>query len=85
MSTEKQGKTFTGIVISDKMDKSITVKVERREPHPIYQKVVTKTTKLHAHDPEGKAKVGDKVLILESKPISKTKSFVLVQILEKAS
>ena len=85
MSSKLNGKTFTGVVVSDKTDKTIVVKVTRREAHPIYKKVITKTTKFHAHDPKNEANIGDTVLIQETKPVSKTKSSILVQILERAS
>ena len=65
------------------MTKSITVAVERKVKHPIYGKFVKKTTKFHAHDEKNEAKVGDVVLITETRPLSKTKSWRLVQVLEK--
>lgn len=73
-----------GRVVSDKMQKSITVLVERRVKHPLYGKYVRKSTKLHAHDELNECGVGDVVVIEEHKPISKTKGWKLVSVLEKA-
>jgi small subunit ribosomal protein S17 len=77
-------KTKTGVVSSDKMDKTITVAVERKVKHPIYGKFVKKTTKFHAHDDNNEAKPGDVVKIMETRPLSKTKRWRLVEIIEKA-
>lgn len=73
-----------GRVVSDKMNKSITVAVDRQVKHPIYGKFITKTTKYMAHDENNEAKVGDRVQIMETRPLSKHKNWRLVQILEKA-
>jgi small subunit ribosomal protein S17 len=78
-------RTVTGRVISDKMDKSITVLVERKVAHPIYGKYVKRSTKLHAHDEQNECNIGDTVSIEECRPISKSKSWLLVKVLEKAS
>ena len=83
-NTEKLTRTQTGRVVSDKMDKSITVLVERRVAHPLYQKYVSKSTKLAAHDENNDCKQGDVVVIEECRPISKNKSWRLVKIVEKA-
>ena len=77
-------KTKTGVVTSNKMDKTITVAVERKVKHPIYGKFVKKTTKFHAHDEKGEYKVGDTIEITESRPISKTKNWVATRLVEKA-
>ena len=77
-------KTKTGVVSSDKMDKTITVAVERKVKHPIYGKFVKKTTKFHAHDDNNEAKPGDVVKIMETRPLSKTKRWRLIEIIEKA-
>ena len=77
-------KTRTGVVVSDKMDKTIVVAAKFMEMHPIYGKFVQKTKKYHAHDENSEAKVGDTVLIMETRPLSKTKRWRLVQIVEKA-
>ncbi len=77
-------KTRTGVVSSNKMDKTITVVIERRVKHPIYGKFVKKTTKFHAHDEKNECTVGDLVKIMESRPLSKTKRWRLVEIVEKA-
>ena len=84
MVERKIRKTKTGIVSSDKMNKTITVAVERKVKHPIYGKFVKKTTKFHAHDEKSEAKPGDVVKIAETRPMSKTKRWRLVEILEKA-
>lgn len=81
----KESRTVTGRVISDKMDKSITVLVERKVPHPIYGKYVKRSTKLHAHDENNECQMGDLVQIAETRPVSKTKSWTLVKVLERAS
>lgn len=85
MSTaEKLQRTLTGVVASDKMDKSITVKVERRVKHPIYGKFITRSTKLHVHDEKNECGIGDTVVIEQCRPLSKTKAWRLVKVLEKA-
>lgn len=77
-------KTRIGIVVSNKMDKTITVAIERRVPHPIYKKYFKKTTKLMAHDEKKECGLGDKVKIMETRPLSKNKRWRLVEIVEKA-
>jgi len=77
-------KTRIGVVKSNKMDKSITVTVERRVKHPIYGKFVKKTSSFHAHDEKNECTVGDVVKIMESRPLSKTKRWRLVEVVEKA-
>lgn len=77
-------KTKTGVVRSDKMEKTVTVAVERKVKHPIYGKFVKKTTKFHAHDEKNEAKPGDVVKIMETRPLSKTKRWRLVEIIERA-
>jgi len=77
-------RTQQGRVVSDKMDKSIVVAIERMVKHPIYGKYVKRTTKLHAHDENNECGLGDKVEIAECRPLSKTKSWTLVKVLEKA-
>lgn len=81
---EKKAKTVTGKVVSDKMEKSIIVMIERNVAHPLYGKYVRRSTKLHAHDEKNTARMGDTVTIQETRPISKTKSWNLVEIVEKA-
>jgi small subunit ribosomal protein S17 len=73
-----------GVVSSNKMDKSITVTVKYKEKHPIYQKFVNKTKKYHAHDEKNECNVGDTVRIMETRPLSKTKRWRLVEIIERA-
>lgn len=85
MSLEKanakvsKGRTEQGVVVSNKMDKTIVVRVERRVKHPLYGKIMTRSNKLHAHDPENQCKEGDAVIIQESRPFSKTKNWLLVE------
>ena len=76
-------KTRIGVVTSNKMTKTITVAVERKVKHPIYGKFVKKTTKFHAHDEKDEASIGDIVRIMETRPLSKTKRWRLVEIVEK--
>jgi small subunit ribosomal protein S17 len=87
MSEQKQQneRTVMGRVISDKMNKTITVLVERRVKHPVYGKFVRKSTKLHAHDENNECKEGDIVTIAECRPISKSKAWRLVEVVEKAT
>lgn len=87
MNAETESKvkrTVTGRVSSNKMDKSITVVIERLEPHPIYGKYVRRTTKLHAHDENNECREGDLVMIEQCRPLSKTKSWKLVRVLEQS-
>jgi small subunit ribosomal protein S17 len=77
-------KTRVGVVTSDKMDKTITVSVERRLRHPIYGKFVKKTKKFHAHDEHNQCGVGDTVKIMETRPLSRLKRWRLVEVVEKA-
>jgi len=77
-------KTRIGVVSSNKMTKTITVAVERKVKHPIYGKFVKKTTRFHAHDEKNECAIGDVVKIMESRPLSKTKRWRLVEVVEKA-
>ena len=77
-------KTRIGTVVSDKMDKTITVAIERKVPHPIYKKYFKKTTKLMVHDEKSESGIGDKVKIMETRPLSKNKRWRLVEVVEKA-
>ena len=77
-------KVREGVVVSDKMDKTITVAIEQRVKHALYGKVMTKTLKLKAHDEENSAGMGDRVRIMETRPLSATKRWRVVEILEKA-
>jgi small subunit ribosomal protein S17 len=84
-ATERNArKTRTGIVVSDKMQKTVVVAIERRVPHPIYGKMITRTKRLKAHDEENSAKVGDTVRIVETRPLSKDKRWRLVEIVDRA-
>lgn len=82
---EKKARTVTGRVVSDKMDKTITVLVERRVRHPMYGKYITKSSKLHAHDEKNECHIGDVVTVFESRPLSKTKTWSLLRVEEKAA
>jgi small subunit ribosomal protein S17 len=77
-------KTRVGLVVSDKMQKTVVVAVDRRVPHPVYGKMVTRTTRLKAHDEENAAKTGDTVRIMETRPLSKDKRWRVVEIVERA-
>jgi len=83
-AVHKNTRTLTGRVVSDKMDKTVTVLVERQVMHPTIGKVVSRTKKYHAHDEANDAKVGDKVVIAECKPISKTKAWKVAKVAERA-
>ena len=84
METRILRKERTGVVTSNKMDKSITVAIKWKEKHPIYGKFVNKTKKYHAHDENNECNIGDTVKIMETRPLSKTKRWRLVQIIERA-
>ncbi len=84
MAERNLRKTRTGVVSSNKMTKTITVAVERKVKHPIYGKFVKKTTKFHAHDEKNECTIGDVVKIMETRPLSKTKRWRLIEIIEKA-
>ena len=79
-----QRKTFVGVVESNKMDKTITVRVDRLVKHKVYSKYIKRTTKLHAHDPENVCGIGDKVRIAATRPLSKMKRWRLVEVVAKA-
>lgn len=78
-------RTLQGKVVSDKMDKTITVMIERRVKHPIYGKFVKRSTKLHAHDEQNECKIGDTVSVRECRPLSKSKTWMLVSVDERAT
>ena len=82
--TRNLRKTRIGIITSDKMVKTITVAVERRVKHPLYGKFMKKTKKYHAHDEENTARIGDRVRIMETRPLSKSKRWRLVEVIERA-
>lgn len=84
MNEIKNTRTLTGRVVSEKMDKTVTVLVERRVTHPVYGKVVTRSKKYHAHDEKNEFHEGDVVLIEECRPISKTKAWRVSKLVEKA-
>ena len=84
MSETKNKRTLIGRVVSDKMDKTVTVLVERRVKHPMYDKIIVRSKKYHAHNEDNQAKAGDLVEIQEARPVSKTKSWAVIKLLEKA-
>ena len=84
METRSLRKERTGVVVSNKMEKSIVVAIKWKEKHPIYGKFVNKTKKYHAHDEKNECNIGDTVKIMETRPLSKTKRWRLVQIIERA-
>ena len=84
METRSLRKERVGVVFSNKMEKSITVAVKWKEKHPIYGKFVNKTKKFHAHDENNDCNIGDTVRIMETRPLSKTKRWRLIEILERA-
>ena len=85
MSQESNIRTIVGRVVSNKMDKTITVLVERRVKHPVYGKYLTRSSKLHAHDEENRCQIGDEVAIRETRPISKSKTWTLVEVVKQGS
>jgi small subunit ribosomal protein S17 len=82
--TRNRRKTRTGLVVSDKMQKTVVVAIERRVPHPQYGKMVTHTKRVKAHDEENSAKLGDTVRIMETRPLSKDKRWRVVEIVDRA-
>ncbi|HTP96345.1 MAG TPA: 30S ribosomal protein S17 [Burkholderiales bacterium] len=82
--TTSTKRTLTGRVVSDKMDKTVTVLVERRVKHPLYGKIITRSRKYHAHDEKNEFKPGDTVVIEECRPMAKTKSWRVARLIEKA-
>lgn len=82
--TRNSRKTRIGVVVSDKMDKTVVVSIERRVQHPVYGKMVRRTKRLKAHDENNDAKNGDTVRIMETRPLSKSKRWRLVEIMERA-
>ena len=85
MSEEKKLRTVNGVVLSDKMDKTATVLIERKVKHPLYGKYIKRSTKLHIHDENNDCAIGDTVTITECRPMSKTKSWALVEVVNKAN
>ncbi len=84
MSAEKRTRTVTGRVVSNKMDKTITVLIERRVRHPVYGKYLTRSSRVHAHDAENQCSIGDLVTVAETRPLSKSKTWSLVEVVEAA-
>ena len=83
-AAEKRTRVATGKVVSNKMDKTITVLVERRVKHPVYGKYITRSSKIHAHDESNQCGIGDTVTVAESRPISKSKTWKLLEVVESA-
>ena len=84
MSEQKIPRSVTGIVTSNKMEKTITVKIERKVPHPLYKKYIRKSTKVHAHDEENQCQIGDIVTVQQCRPVSKSKTWRLVKVVQSA-
>lgn len=82
--TRGERKVRQGVVVSDRMDKTVVVEIERRTTHPLYRKTLTRTEKLHAHDEANDVHVGDRVRVAETRPLSKTKRWRVVEVLERA-
>lgn len=82
--SNKVKRILTGTVVSDGRDKSIAILVERKVKHPVYKKIIKRSTKVHAHDEQNTAKLGDTVKVLETAPFSKTKHWTLVEVVERA-
>lgn len=85
MTNTKPKRTLSGKVVSDKTDKTVTVLVERKVKHPLYGKIITRSKKYHAHDDGNECSVGDKVLLEECRPISKTKTWVVSKLVSKGT
>ena len=85
MAAENSTRTATGRVVSNKMDKTITVLVERRVKHPVYGKYITRSSKIHAHDESNECGIGDTVTVAETRPISKSTTWKLVEVVESAA
>ncbi len=77
-------KTRVGVVVSNKMEKTITVELERKMKHPLYSRVIKRRSKLYAHDEKNECAIGDKVLVMETRPLSKLKRWRLIKVVEKA-
>ena len=84
-SVEKRTRVVTGTVVSNKMDKTITVLLERRVKHPVYGKYITRSSKIHAHDENNQCNIGDTVTVTETRPISRTKTCKLLEVLNRAA
>jgi small subunit ribosomal protein S17 len=84
VSEDKKQRTVNVVVLSDKMDKTVTVMIERKVKHPLYGKYIKRSTKLHVHDENNECGIGDTVTITECRPMSKTKSWALVAVVNKA-
>ena len=82
---EKRTRIATGKVVSNKMDKTITVLIERRVKHPVYGKYISRSSKIHAHDESNQCGIGDTVTVAESRPISKSKTWKLMEVVESAT
>ena len=83
MTEQTTARTLSGRVVSNKMDKTIVVMIERKVKHPLYGKIINRSTKVHAHNENNECNIGDTVTVVESRPLSKTKSFNLVSIDER--
>jgi small subunit ribosomal protein S17 len=84
-AADKRTRVVTGKVVSNKMDKTITVLLERRVKHPVYGKYITRSSKIHAHDENNQCNIGDTVAVAETRPISKSKTWKLLEVVETAA
>ncbi len=84
MEERNMRKTRTGVVVSDKMDKTVVIAIKDNVRHPLYGKIIKRTSKIHAHDENNICGIGDKVTVMETRPLSKTKRWRVVEIIEKA-
>ena len=84
METKRNRKTLVGTVVSNKMEKTIVIRIERRKLHPLYKKYITRTKRIKAHDEGNLCQIGDLVKVIESRPLSKDKRWSLLEVLEKA-
>jgi len=84
-SVEKRTRVVTGTVVSNKMDKTITVLLERRVKHPVYGKYITRSSKIHAHDENNQCNIGDTATVTETRPISRTKTWKLLEVVNSAA
>lgn len=82
---ERIPRSVTGTVVSNRMDKTITVKIERKVPHPLYKKYIRRSTRIHAHDEDNQCRIGDVVMLQQCRPLSKSKAWRLVRVIESAA
>lgn len=83
-NTKNKARSLVGLVVGNKMNKTATVLINRRTKHPVYGKYITRSSRFHVHDENNECKIGDKVMIAAGRPLSKTKSWMLLQVIERA-